>query len=126
MRRGLTVRRLTVRPRLPWWLQPAWRSLARFGIAAVEAISAGGYPLLPNRLSYPELLQRQKKEDRDHYFYAGDLSSLVTRLGELIEQVSQDDSTLKQDKILSQEMQRFGWSVRAPEMDLEIEALYHS
>ncbi|MFW6065762.1 MAG: tRNA-queuosine alpha-mannosyltransferase domain-containing protein, partial [Planctomycetota bacterium] len=27
-----------------------------FGIAAVEAISAGAFPLLPNRLSYPELL----------------------------------------------------------------------
>ena len=96
-----------------------------FGIAAVEAISAGAYPLLPDRLSYPELLQRQTKKDRDHYFYAGDLSSLVTRLGELIEQTAQDDSTLKPDKTLSHEMQRFGWSVRAPEMDQEIEALYH-
>ena len=97
-----------------------------FGIAAVEAISAGAYPLLPDRLSYPELLQRQTLADRDRYFYAGDLPSLTSHLGTLIENFSGSGSRPQLDATLSQEMQRFQWSVRAPEMDREIKQLHDS
>lgn len=97
-----------------------------FGIAAVEAISAGSYPLLPDRLSYPELLQRQTDADRDRYFYAGDLPSLVSRLGALIKEFPESVSRPRFDETLSQEMQRFQWSVRAPEMDRELEQLQDS
>ncbi|MFP6671643.1 MAG: glycosyltransferase, partial [Pirellulaceae bacterium] len=94
-----------------------------FGLAAVEAISAGAYPLLPNRLSYPELLQRETFPDRDHYFYEGDLPSLVSRLGALIEQFSGTGNGPQLDATLSHEMARFQWSVRAPDMDRAIEHL---
>ena len=94
-----------------------------FGIAAVEAISAGAYPLLPNRLSYPELLQRETFTDRDHYFYEGDLPSLTSRLGALIEQFSGTGNEPQPASGLSHEMERFQWSVRAPEMDRAIEHL---
>jgi glycosyltransferase involved in cell wall biosynthesis len=35
-----------------------------FGIGIVEAIAAGAYPLLPRRLSYPELLQLDQPRPR--------------------------------------------------------------
>ena len=39
-----------------------------FGISVVEAVAAGCFPVLPNRLSYPELIPRNFHEE---VFYAG-------------------------------------------------------
>ncbi|MBV30514.1 MAG: hypothetical protein CL504_07765 [Actinobacteria bacterium] len=41
-----------------------------FGVSVVEAISAGVRPLLPNRLSYPELVPGHL---RDSFLYSGDI-----------------------------------------------------
>ena len=41
-----------------------------FGVSVVEAISAGVRPLLPNRLSYPELVPHHL---RDFFLYSGDI-----------------------------------------------------
>ncbi len=51
-----------------------------FGISVVEAIYCGCYPLLPRRLTYPELLAHQAY---DHYFYA-DQPDLFKRMGNLL------------------------------------------
>jgi len=48
-----------------------------FGISMIEAISAGAYPLLPYRLSYPELLGEQ---NRDDFFYDGSVNDLAQKL----------------------------------------------
>jgi glycosyltransferase involved in cell wall biosynthesis len=49
-----------------------------FGIAVVEAVAAGCYPVLPNRLAYPELFGVQSE-----CLYDGTLSGLVNRLEQL-------------------------------------------
>lgn len=54
-----------------------------FGISVVEAIAAGAYPLVPNRLSYPEILGIGRIEGAGQFFYdgtAGDLAEKLSRL----------------------------------------------
>jgi glycosyltransferase involved in cell wall biosynthesis len=54
-----------------------------FGLAAVEAIAAGCYPLLPRRLSYPELLAGVPEDRQRDFFYDGSVEELASRLAEL-------------------------------------------
>ncbi|RKX29978.1 MAG: DUF3524 domain-containing protein [Candidatus Zixiibacteriota bacterium] len=56
-----------------------------FGISVVEAISAGAYPLLPNRLAYPELLGGA---NTDEFFYDGSPEVLTKQLISLTEHIS--------------------------------------
>lgn len=59
-----------------------------FGISIVEAIAAGAYPLVPNRLSYPEILGLRRTEGAELFFYDGtseDLSDKLCRLAACIE-----------------------------------------
>lgn len=53
-----------------------------FGIGIVEAIAAGAMPVLPDRLAYPEVMQRicSNTAYRD-YLYDGSVASLAKRLG---------------------------------------------
>ncbi len=48
-----------------------------FGISMIEAITAGAIPLLPYRLSYPELLGEQNQND---FFYDGSIENLADKL----------------------------------------------
>ena len=54
-----------------------------FGIGIIEAIAAGAYPLVPNRLSYPEILRLKQLEDTEQFLYDGTVINLADRLCEL-------------------------------------------
>ncbi|MFH1372882.1 MAG: DUF3524 domain-containing protein [bacterium] len=54
-----------------------------FGIAIVEAMAAGAYPLLPSRLSYPELLSGDDQVDPTGFLYDGSAEQLTARLRQL-------------------------------------------
>jgi glycosyltransferase involved in cell wall biosynthesis len=54
-----------------------------FGIGVVEAIAAGAYPLVPKRLSYPEIIGLGKIKGAEQFFYDGTVRNLVDRLCEL-------------------------------------------
>ena len=80
-----------------------------FGISVVEAIHAGCLPLLPERLSYPELIP---EEFHELTLYKSD-ADLVERL----------DSLLLQDRIempdkLKNSVDRFSWKTLIDEYDL--------
>ena len=51
-----------------------------FGISVLEAIAAGAYPVLPNRLSYPELLAGIEMVSSDEFFYDGTVDGLAKKL----------------------------------------------
>lgn len=53
-----------------------------FGISVAEAAAAGAFPLVPDDLAYPELLDRDTNPD---FFYDSSTEHLVTRLTELCE-----------------------------------------
>ena len=54
-----------------------------FGISIVEAIAAGAYPLVPNRLSYPEILGLGRIEGIEQFFYDGTIQNLADKLSQL-------------------------------------------
>jgi glycosyltransferase involved in cell wall biosynthesis len=54
-----------------------------FGISVVEAVAAGAYPLVPNRLSYPEILGLGRIEGAEQFFYDGTVRDLIDKLSRL-------------------------------------------
>jgi len=54
-----------------------------FGISLVEAVGAGAYPLVPQRLSYPEILGLGRIEGARQFFYDGTIADLAEKLTEL-------------------------------------------
>ncbi len=61
-----------------------------FGISVVEAIAAGVYPLVPNRLSYPEILGLGRIEGTGQFFYDGTVSDLADKLSRLAARIEND------------------------------------
>ena len=51
-----------------------------FGISVVEAIAAGAYPLLPERLAYPEVLALAEHPERECFFYKESADDLGAKL----------------------------------------------
>ena len=85
-----------------------------FGIAAVEAMYCGCFPLFPNRLTYPELLP---EEHHASHLYA-DLSDLSARLRQAIAHLDQTRQTDLRDAI-----GRFDWAACVGHYDAELEAI---
>ena len=84
-----------------------------FGIAVVEAIACGCRPLLPDRLSYPEIIPPGL---HGRHLYSG-RRDLKDRLRRLIE-----DPAAARAVNLRPEMERFSWEKIAPQFDAAFEA----
>ena len=61
-----------------------------FGIGILEAVAAGAYPLVPNRLSYPEILGLGRLEDSGRFFYDGTARELADKLSTLAGRIEKD------------------------------------
>jgi glycosyltransferase involved in cell wall biosynthesis len=84
-----------------------------FGIAIVEAIRHGCLPLLPNRLSYPEILP-QKYHPACLYFDQEDLEGKLKRL------LRQRNNSEKMRRELAGSMERYCWEHRIHQFDEEL------
>lgn len=73
-----------------------------FGMAVVEAIRWGCLPVLPNRLSYPEIIPEELYSD----FLYRDKSELITKLAFILTNMGEFEAKRKQ---LSEAMARFEW-----------------
>lgn len=85
-----------------------------FGLAAVEAMAAGLYPLLPSRLTYPELLPA----DLHARHLYGDAGDLRERLAWCIRHVAEVRAT-----DVSPAARRFAWPAVIQAYDAELDAL---
>ncbi|MNX07657.1 Glycosyl transferases group 1 [compost metagenome] len=84
-----------------------------FGLSVVEAMAAGCHPLLPRRLSYPELIPDFARETVLYPNHRG----LVDRLRQAL--------TAPQSRLgLSAAMERFSWPQRAEAFDATFRDLY--
>jgi len=92
-----------------------------FGIAIVEAVAAGCFPLAPRRLAYPEVLGSAAD-----WFFDGTAENLALRLMELDHCLS-DQGQLWSGEDRSREMNdRFGWDHVATDLDRALEVLCSS
>lgn len=87
-----------------------------FGISVIEAIRFGCFPLLPDRLSYPEIIPRQFHDD---VLYA-DQQDLILRLSNLI---TTYPTRLSKRKALSEAMGIFSWQHRIKDFNRELNQL---
>ena len=86
-----------------------------FGISTVEAIAAGAYPLLPQRLSYPGILQGV--ENAEAFFYDGSPERLAAKLSELANRVAEGDLWCGTGNESASVVDRFRWEGVAPDLD---------
>ena len=87
-----------------------------FGIAVVEAMRHGCLPLLPRRLSYPEILPTEFHGD----FLYDDDDDLVKKLGSLLRHPHR---YVHHRPVLAEMMARHAWTLRAAPYDRELDRL---
>jgi len=92
-----------------------------FGISMVEAITSGAYPVLPNRLSYPEITAEIEKLEPNEFLYDGSVDSLTTKLKHLATRHKKNNLWQNAPKRGIIAMQKHNWQKRAKEMDKAIE-----
>lgn len=83
-----------------------------FGMAVVEAVYCGAYPLLPARVAYPELVPR---ELWGRHLY-DERANLVRRLRDVLE-----EPLLEADPSLMAHVARYDWRLLAPRYDAAME-----
>jgi glycosyltransferase involved in cell wall biosynthesis len=88
-----------------------------FGIAILEAIYCGTFPVLPDRLSYPELLPR---EARDRCLYS-DRRGLVERVRQAL--LSADEAGRFTRDVLAPHVAGYAWKRLTPDYDEALEAV---
>ena len=94
-----------------------------FGIAMIEAISAGAYPLAPNRLAYPEVLSTAGKKQLNDFLYDGSEHELVRKLQRLAEQLHSGDIWNGKESPAQKMLQKFSWQHTVPIMDQALEEI---
>ncbi|MCK5098188.1 MAG: DUF3524 domain-containing protein, partial [Desulfobacteraceae bacterium] len=87
-----------------------------FGISVIEAVRMGCIPLLPNRLSYPEVMP---EKHLDEILYS-DKTELVKKLERMLLNY-QDYIGLREQ--LSSYMRKYSWEILIKEYDMEFEKL---
>ena len=93
-----------------------------FGMAVVEAMMAGAYPMLPRRLAYPELLSRLGCEPLTDYLYDGTWKDLSNRLAALAERKAAGVLWRRNSLEAAQAVAHFEASVRAAALDESLAA----
>jgi glycosyltransferase involved in cell wall biosynthesis len=93
-----------------------------FGLSIIEAIAAGAYPLLPNRLAYPEILNLvDSPEAREFYYEGGGPQALAERLIDLSDRTRRNDLWQGDPERARRLVARFHWDNVIPALDDAVE-----
>ncbi len=94
-----------------------------FGISAVEAIEAGAFPLLPERLAYPELLGLQTNQAQRRFFYDGSAKMLSEKIVSLARQKQEKQSLYTASEPARAAIRRFHHETQIARRDSELTCL---
>ncbi len=94
-----------------------------FGIAIAEAVDSGALPLLPDRLAYPEVIDRIACPSLSTCFYDGSQPGLVARLTDWLTPGRLSELRSQLADPLEASISRFDWYQRAMAMDRRVDAL---
>jgi glycosyltransferase involved in cell wall biosynthesis len=94
-----------------------------FGLSAVEATLAGAYPLVPNRLAYPEVFNLPGDGTAEEFLYEGGAAGLAGRLADLSDRIESNDSLLQAAEPIRARLKRFEWPKLAPVLDDAVERI---
>ncbi len=93
-----------------------------FGLSVIESIAAGAYPLLPKRLSYPDILQLDKNPKNEGFFYDGSVNDLAAKI-EMLANRAEKNSLWQNDPNKAKKItERFEWPNLTPLLDNAAEA----
>ena len=88
-----------------------------FGISAAEAIAAGAFPVLPDRLAYPELVDRIDSVEPGEFLYSGGADGLSDRLALLAERIDSGGPWRSDPQRGIRAMAELTWRRRAAQLD---------
>jgi len=92
-----------------------------FGISAVEAVAAGAYPVLPDRLAYPEVLGAIAGDRAGAFLYDGTPGGLADRLADLAGRRAADALWPGRTDLSRSAQACFGWARAAGRLDDALE-----
>ncbi|MBW8036276.1 MAG: DUF3524 domain-containing protein [Planctomycetes bacterium] len=92
-----------------------------FGISVVEAIAAGAYPILPNRLAYPEIVARIDAPDK--FLYDGTVKALTRRLFQVAKAYKEGKLWQSNPQCGKIAMRTFEWKNLVSGMDEKLQEL---
>lgn len=94
-----------------------------FGISVVEACLEGAYPLVPKRLSYPEILRLSEEKAVEQFFYDGTVPDLADNLAALAQHKKKGRLWNEDPDRLVRLMQRYRWDNLGQVLDQAIERI---
>jgi len=92
-----------------------------FGLSAIEATLAGAYPLLPERLAYPEIFDLSHDREAAAFFYDGSAEAMAEKLAELARLLDQGVCLYDHAANVRERLKRFEWPTLASGLDDAIE-----
>lgn len=92
-----------------------------FGMSMMESIAAGAYPMLPNRLCYPEIIESLGVPRPSEFLYDGSHLDLTVRLGRLAERLENGSLWPLDCADLARRAECYCWPNLAPRMDAALE-----